>query len=281
MGRRKMRIDAHQHFWRYDPVEYPWIAPQWPIRQDYLPDDLSPLLKQCQLDACIAVQARQSLEETYWLLKLAEQYPFILGVVGWVDLCSDQVADQLDSLAGFSKLVGVRHVVQDEPDDNYMLRDDFQRGIQAVEDRGLTYDILIFPKQLSAACQLVKNFPQQRFVLDHLAKPPIKQGQTSPWDQQIGQLASHANVYCKISGMVTEARWHAWSPADFEPFLDLVAEAFGKERLMFGSDWPVALLAGSYRSVYELALQFIDRKMADASSQIFGENASRFYLERS
>lgn len=276
-----MRIDAHQHFWRYDAVEYPWIAPHWPIRQDYLPDDLAPLLTECRMDGCIAVQARQSLEETYWLLKLAEQHSMIVGVVGWVDLCNDHVADQLDSLAGYSKLVGVRHVVQDEPDDEFMLRNEFQRGIQAVQDRGLTYDLLIFPQQLPAACQLVKNFPQQRFVLDHLAKPLIKDGQLSPWDQQIQQLAGHSNVYCKISGMVTEARWHAWHPTDFEPYLDLIAKAFGPERLMFGSDWPVALLAGSYRCVYELSYQYVDRKMADASSQIFGENARRFYLERS
>jgi L-fuconolactonase len=210
-------------------------------------------------------------------LELADQSSIIKGVVGWVDLRSDRLEEQLKPLVANKKFVGVRHVVQDEPDDAFMLGGNFQRGIGRLKQFQLTYDILIFPKQLPAAIRLVENFPDQPFVLDHIAKPLIKAGTIEPWKQQIRELASHPNVYCKISGMVTEADWKAWRPEQFKPYLDVVIESFGIERLMYGSDWPVALLAGSYRQVYDLAHQHIAPLGAEALDRFFGRNATQFY----
>jgi L-fuconolactonase len=272
-----MRIDSHQHFWRYSPAEYGWMQPDWPIRRDYLPSDLEPELRACQLDGCVAVQARQSLEETRWLLELADRSPIIRGVVGWVDLCSPRVEEELARFASHPKLVGVRHVVQDEPDDRFMLRPDFRRGIAKLRAFDLTYDILVYPKQLPATIELVREFPEQTFVLDHLAKPFIKDGVVSPWREQLRELAACPNVMCKVSGLVTEARWHAWKPADFRPYLEIALEAFGPDRLMYGSDWPVALLASSYADVYALARDFVAQAIPSAEAQIFGLNATRFY----
>ncbi|MDX1963344.1 MAG: amidohydrolase family protein [Pirellulales bacterium] len=283
-----MRIDAHQHFWRYDPAEYPWIGADWPLRRDFLPKDLQPELAACKLDGCVAVQARQTLAESRWLLELAEQHDFIQGVVGWVDLRSTGLESQLREFVPHPKFVGVRHVVQDEPDDNFMLGTEFQRGIAALEDFGLTYDLLVFPRQLPAANQLARNFPRQPLVLDHIAKPPIarrlqpSQPEFIEWSTQIRRLAECENVFCKLSGMVTEADWHNWEAADFEPYLRLVVQAFGPERLMYGSDWPVALLAGSYARVYVLTHDYVAGLGEQAEKKVFGENTMRFYgLERS
>ncbi len=272
-----MRIDSHQHFWRYDSVEYPWIASGSALTRDYLPVDLSEELHSCGLDGCVAVQARQTLEETRWLLELASQAPIIKGVVGWVDLRSPKLTEQLKEFSQSSKLVGVRHVVQDEPDDNFMLGHDFQNGIAQLKQFDLTYDILIYPKQLPAALRLAENFPDQPFVLDHLAKPLIKDAVLEPWASEIRDLAKHPHVMCKISGMITEAKHQGWKPADFVPYLDVVLQAFGPDRLMYGSDWPVALLAGTYRQVYQLAADYIKPLGAEAERKIFGENASQFY----
>src|SRR4051812_13374852 len=244
-----MRLDSHQHFWRYSQSEYPWIKQEWIICRDFLPADLEPLLKHAALDGCIAVQARQSLEETRWLLELAAEFTFIKSVVGWVDLRSNQVEEQLAEFSLHPKLAGVRHVVQDEPNDDFMLGADFRRGIAQLAGHDLTFDLLIFPKQLPAAISLVSHFPEQRFVLDHIAKPDIKEARLSPWRERIRELAKLPNVICKLSGMVTEAHWANWKPEDFQPFLDVVFEAFGVDRLMFGSDWPVCLLAGDYNKV--------------------------------
>ena len=272
-----MRVDSHQHFWRYSEADYPWIKSDWPIRRDYLPEHLAPELENCGLNGCVAVQARQSLEETRWLLELADASTMVQGVVGWVDLCSPQVRVQLDQVATHPKLVGVRHVVQDEPDDRFMLRADFRRGIAALLDYGLTYDILIFPKQLPAAIELVRAFPDQPFVLDHLAKPLIRDGVISGWREQIRELAAFPNVMCKVSGLVTEARWDAWRAEDFSPYLDVAIEAFGEDRLMYGSDWPVALLAGNYARVFALANDYLSQLGCEAEAKIFGHNAVRFY----
>ncbi len=272
-----MRIDSHQHFWSYSAEQYPWIQPDWPIRRDFLPDDLAPLLHQTGLDGCIAVQARQSLEETRWLLELADQSSIIKGVVGWVDLRSTDVASQLERFAPHPKFVGVRHVVQDEPDDHFMLGEDFQRGIAALKAFGLTYDLLIYPKQLPAAIKLVETFPDQPFVLDHLAKPHIKAGQMEPWREHIEMLASFPNCCCKVSAMITEADWNGWQPADFAPYLDVVLEAFGIDRLMYGSDWPVCLLAGSYERVHGLAAAFAKQFSEGDQAKFFGGNAAKFY----
>jgi L-fuconolactonase len=272
-----MTIDSHQHFWKYTPAEYPWMKPEWPIRRDFLPPDLAPLLKAAGLDGCVAVQAQQTVAEARWLLSLADAHPIIKGVVGWVDLQSDRVEEQLAELARHPRFVGVRHVVQDEPDDNFMLRPAFQRGIGKLRQFNLAYDLLVFPKQLPAAIQLVANFPEQRFVLDHIAKPPIAAGALSPWREQIRELAAAPNVWCKVSGMVTEAKWVGWRAEDFRPYLDVVFAAFGVERLMFGTDWPVATLAGTYEQVHGLAADYTRAMTAEARAKFFGGNAVEFY----
>jgi L-fuconolactonase len=272
-----VRIDAHQHFWNYDAAQYPWIAPGSPLQRDWLPPDLAPLLAAAKLDGCIAVQARQTIEESHWLLELAEHHSIIKGVVGWVDLRSPEVGKDLAALAAHPKFSGVRHVVQDEPDVNFMLGAEFQRGIGKLREYQLTYDLLVFPRQLPAAIALVQRFPEQPFVLDHIAKPPIAEGTLSPWREQIRELAKLPNVLCKVSGMVTEANLTAWKPADFRPFLEVVFEAFGVDRLMYGSDWPVCLLAGSYSQIYGLAADYVAALDAGAKEKFFGGNAARFY----
>jgi L-fuconolactonase len=270
-----MRLDSHQHFWRYSPTEHTWMTDQMQaLKQDFLPDDLKPLLDSIQFDGCIAVQARQSLEETRWLLELAEQYPFIKGVVGWVDLRSANLSEQLQRFARHPKLVGVRHVVHDEPDEHFMLLPQFRRGIAQLLDFNLTYDLLLFPKHLKVAAQLVKEFPQQPFVLDHLAKPKIAERLLSPWKEDLHQLATFPNVFCKLSGMVTETNWKQWHPADFHLYLEVALEAFGPTRLMIGSDWPVCTLSGDYESVMNIAANYISNQ---SKAAILGDNCACFY----
>ena len=273
-----MRIDSHQHFWNYSAKEYPWINDKARrIARDFLPQDLGRELKEVNLDGSVAVQARQTVEESRWLLNLADHYPLIKGVVGWVDLRSPRVEEELAELAKHPRFVGVRHVVQDEPDDQFMLKQDFLRGIGKLKQFHLTYDVLIYPKQLSAAIELATQFPEQTFVLDHIAKPIIRDGVRSPWDKQIREFAQAPNVYCKISGMVTEARWSEWKKADFEPYLDLVFEAFGVDRLLYGSDWPVCLLSAKYEQVYGIAHDYARKHAPKAEARLFGENAVRAY----
>ena len=275
-----MRLDAHQHFWSYDARQYPWIPKGSPLERDWLPPDLAPLLAAAALEGCIAVQARQSLEESRWLLELAEHHAIIKGVVGWVDLRAPEVERDLAALAAHPKFAGVRHVVQDEPDVNFQLGAAFQRGIEKLRAFQLTYDLLIHPRQLPAAIALVRGFPEQLFVLDHIAKPPIASGALSPWREQVEELAQSPNVLCKISGMVTEANRARWQAADFRPYLDVVFAAFGEDRLMFGSDWPVCLLAGSYARVFELVDDYTRGLSTGAREKIFGGNAARFYRVR-
>ncbi len=275
-----MKLDSHQHFWRYDAVQYPWIPPGSPLHRDWLPEDLAPLLDAAGLDGCIAVQARQTIEESRWLLELADTSPIIKGVVGWVDLRSERVEEQLAELSPHPKFVGVRHVVQDEPDENFMLGDAFLRGISLLHRHGLTFDILIFPQQLPAAIELVRRFPEQPFVLDHIAKPQIKDGTISPWRERIRELAQHRNVTCKVSGMITEANHATWSAEEFAPYLDTVFEAFGAGRLMFGSDWPVCLLAGSYAEAFQLVSEFLSRFSSTERAAVLGATASAFYLRQ-
>ena len=275
-----MRLDAHQHFWRYNPEQYPWIPTGSALARDWLPADLAQLQTPLGFDGSIAVQAQQTVAETEWLLSLSDQDPRIRGVVGWVDLQHDRVEDDLARLSRHPRLVGIRHVVQDEPDDQFMLRPAFQRGIGRLQGFRLRYDILIYPKQLPAALQLVRAFPDQPFVLDHIAKPFIRTGTLSPWREQIRELAQHPNVQCKVSGMVTEADLQNWKPEHFVPFLDVVFEAFGIERLMFGSDWPVCLLAGSYPRVVSLVEDYVRTRTGLKSSDVeglWGLNAARFY----
>jgi L-fuconolactonase len=273
-----MRLDAHQHFWSYDAAQYPWIPPGSPLHRSWLPDDLAELQKPLGFDGSIAVQARQVVGESDWLLSLADKHANVKGIVGWVDLRSDRVEADLARLAAHPKFVGVRHVVQEEPDDDFMLGQDFQRGISKLHAHGLTYDILIYPKQLAAATRLAENFPQQPFVLDHLAKPQIKDGTIEPWKSQLRRLAQLPNIHCKVSGMLTEADHQTWQAEQFRPYLDTVFEAFGPARLMYGSDWPVCLFAGSYAQAYRLVDDYA-RGLTDAErAGLFGANCARFYF---
>jgi len=273
-----MKIDAHQHFWHYRSEEFGWISDAMAaLKRDFLPNDLAPLLQATEMDGSVVVQARQTLEETEWLLQLADQYPLIKGVVGWVDLRHPRVEAQLERFHAHPKFVGVRHIVHDEPDDQFMLRAEFIRGLRALGRFDLTYDILIFPRHLPVAHEIVRMFPNQPFVLDHIAKPLIKDGVIAPWDDGLRQLAAFPNVSCKLSGMVTEANWHGWKPADFRPYLDIVLEAFGPNRLMIGSDWPVCTVAGAYAEVVGIVFDYVRTLSADEQAAILGGNAQSFY----
>ncbi len=273
-----MRIDSHQHFWHYSPEEYPWIgAGMERLARDYLPPDLEGVAGPVGVAGSVAVQARQSLAESRWLLQLADRHPFIRGVVGWVDLRSDRVADDLAALAPHERFVGVRHVVQDEPDPRFLLGEAFVRGLRQLERFGLTYDLLLYPMQLPAAVELVGMLPTQPFVLDHLAKPRIKAGEIDSWRRDIEALARHGNVCCKLSGMVTEAAWRQWKPEQFVPYLEVALAAFGPERLMFGSDWPVCLVAGDYAQVAGIVGDFLAALSPAEQESIWAGTATRFY----
>jgi L-fucono-1,5-lactonase len=273
-----MRIDSHQHFWRYELAAYPWIGERMGVlKRDYLPGDLEPLLRASGFDGTVVVQAQQATAETDWLLALAEDNAFIRGVVGWVDLRAANVDEALERYAARPKLVGVRHIVHDEPDDDFLLRPDFRRGVGRLRAYGLVYDLLLFPKHLPRAVELVNELPEQPFVLDHIAKPFIRDGLVSPWREEIQKLASFPNVSCKLSGMVTEARWSEWQPADMQPYLDIVLEAFGPSRLMIGSDWPVCLLAGNYARTMGVVVDWANRLSSAERDAVLGGNAARVY----
>jgi L-fuconolactonase len=273
-----MRIDSHQHFWRYNAAEYGWIDESMaPLRRDFLPDDARHEMDHAGIDACVAVQARQTLEETRWLLELADAYPFVAGVVGWIDLQADDVTAQLEPFARNTKLVGVRHIVQAEPDDRFMLRPAFCRGISLLEDLNLTYDILIYPRHLPAAAEVVARFGRQRFVLDHLAKPSIRSADIDEWEEGLRRLADFPHVFCKLSGLVTEADWTSWTPGQIRPYLDVAFDCFGANRLLFGSDWPVCTVAADYGRTVSLIDEYLaDRPDADREA-VMGGNAARFW----
>ncbi len=272
-----MGIDSHQHFWKYDPVRDAWITPDMqPIRRDFKPDDLKPLLQAAGIDGCVTIQVDQSDDENTRLLEWASQNDFIKGVVGWVDLRSKDLDNRLAALTKHKKLKGFRHIVQAEPE-GFLLQPDFVRGVRKLVTLGFTYDILIYPKQLPEAVQFVRQLPDNRFVLDHLAKPPIRDGALEPWKKRISALASAGHVYCKLSGMVTEADWKNWKPTDFYPYLDAVLEAFGPSRCMYGSDWPVCLLASTYSSQRSVVEGYISKLSSAEKQAILGENAVTFY----
>lgn len=273
-----LKIDAHQHFWKYDPVRDAWITDEMAaIQRDFLPPDLQPALDQQGFAGCVAVQSDQTEAENDFQLRNAAAYSFVKGVVGWVDLQAPNIEERLDYYQQFDLLKGFRHVLQGEPNRALMLTPDFRRGIAALGPRGYTYDLLIFPDQLAFAQQLVAAYPHQRFVLDHIAKPPIKAQQMGDWAKDLRALAAHENVWCKVSGMVTEADWHAWQPADFRPYLDVVFAAFGPERVLFGSDWPVCEVAGGYAAVVGLAQQYLAGFSAHEQALFWGQNAATFY----
>lgn len=272
------KIDSHQHFWVFDPVRDNWINDEMVVlKNDFLPAQLLPVLQKNGIDGCVAVQASQTDDETMFLLELAAENPFIKGVVGWVNLMADNIEEQLEAYGQYNQLKGFRHILQSEPDKQYMLQPAFQNGISALQKYGYTYDILIYPEHLPYAAQLVSSFPDQKFVVDHMAKPPIKTKEIKDWQNDIESLAKHQNVYCKISGMLTEANWAHWEVADFTPYLDVVLNAFGANRIMFGSDWPVCLLAGAYKGTMQVMHNFIEKLSAIEQELFFGGNAVSFY----
>ena len=272
------RIDSHQHFWQYNPAEHVWMTDAMQVlKKDFLPTDLAPLLNQIGFDGCIAVQARQSIEETNWLLRIANKNDFIKGVVGWVDLLSPNIDETLSGYTNQKKLVGVRHVVHDEADDHFMLQPAFQNGIAALKEFNLTYDLLLFPKHLPVALQLAEKFPEQSFVLDHIAKPFVHKKEISPWKDDLMELAKQPNVFCKLSGIVTEAKWNDWKEDDFKQYLDIVTESFGTNRIMIGSDWPVCTLSGNYSSTMSIVINYANQFSKEISDGILGGNCINFY----
>lgn len=273
-----MAIDAHHHFWKYTPEQYAWISDSMTVlRRDYLPADLQREANAVGVDGIITVQARQTIAETDWLLSLAEKEDLIRAVVGWVPLVSPTVRADLARYRNRPKLKAVRHVLQDEPDEGFMLRDDFNRGILLLKDFGLRYDILIFERHLPQAIQLVDRHPEQTFILDHVAKARIRENQLSPWRENLRELAKRPNVYCKISGMVTEADHRNWTLRQLRPYFDVAVEAFGSRRLMFGSDWPVCLLACGYRRWFQIVKDFASKLTPDEQERLFEYTAIEAY----
>jgi L-fucono-1,5-lactonase len=273
-----MHIDSHQHFWRYDAREYGWIDDSMKsLRRDFMPEDLEPELERNGFHGCVAVQARQTLTETRWLLELAARHPFIKGVVGWVDLRSHELRLQLESLCGNSKLAAIRHIVQSEADDRFLMQPDFLRGIAMLEEFNLTYDILIYARHLRVAAEFVTRFERQRFVLNHLAKPDIRGGELATWSRGLRELAKFPNVYCKLSGLVTEADWDKWAEEDFAPYLDVAFESFGASRLMIGSDWPVCTVAGNYSRVVNVVKNYLQKFPSQVRESVLGKTVREVY----
>jgi L-fuconolactonase len=273
-----VRIDAHQHFWRYDPAEYGWIDDSMAVlRRDFLAADAAREMAAVGFDGCVAVQARQTLEETRWLLAQAEQDPVVVGVVGWVDLQADDAPAQLQRFASNPKLVGVRHIVQSEPDDGFLLRPAFCRGIALLDEFGLAYDILIYERHLPVAVEFVSRFERQRFVLDHLAKPDIRRGHSRAWEKNMRLLARFPNVYGKLSGLVTEADWTRWTPVQLRPYLDVAFDCFGAHRLMIGSDWPVCTVASDYARTLGVVIEYLADRPREEQDAVLGGNAQRFW----
>ena len=273
-----LKIDAHQHFWNFDPVRDSWITDDMSvIRKDFLPRDLQPILEENGFAGCVVVQADQSEKETKFLLELADKNDCIKGVVGWIDLQSENIEERLAYYESFKKLKGFRHILQGEKDRAYMLKPAFTRGINALKQFNFTYDILIYPDQLQYTKKFVASFPEQKFVIDHLAKPCIKDKKIDGWKEDIQQVAQHENVYCKISGMVTEAGWQSWEEKDFIPYIDVVVNAFGAGRIMFGSDWPVCMLAAKYNEVLQIVENYFTSFTPNEQDKFFGQNAIEFY----
>lgn len=272
-----MLIDSHVHFWKYDKKKDAWITPEMKIlKQDYLPEHLSLSLKRNGVDGVIAVQADQSELETLFLVELAKTHSEIKGVVGWIDLQHENISERLHYFSQFNSIKGWRHVVQAEPDD-FLGGENFRRGVQALQQYNYVYDVLIYHHQLKAAVDFVSAFPEQVFVLDHCAKPDIKNKSIEEWRLLIKEMAAHPGVSCKLSGLLTETSWKEWSPADFYPYLDVVFEAFGTNRLLFGSDWPVILLSGMYVQWKSLLEKYMENFTEEERLNVFGQNAVRIY----
>ena len=272
-----MLVDAHVHFWKYEKTKDDWITDDMKIlQQDYIPQTISSTLKRNEIDGCVAVQAAQTELETLFLTELAKTHDIIKGVVGWVDLQNENIEERLKYFSQFSIIKGWRHVVQGEPND-FLLRENFQKGIAALQPYGYTYDVLIYHHQLKPALEFISKFPDQKFVIDHCAKPDVANKKIDEWTLLMQQTAKHPNVFCKLSGLLTEAKWKQWSPGEFYPYLDVVFDAFGTDRLMFGSDWPVILLSGMYVQWKSLLEKYMENFASEDKEKIFGENAIRFY----
>jgi L-fuconolactonase len=273
-----MRIDAHQHFWKFDSARDSWITEEMSvIRKDFLPADLEPILKENDFDGCVAIQADQSEDETIFLLELASQNEFIKGIVGWVDLCDEKINDRLAHYKQFDSLKGFRHILQGESERDFMLKPEFMRGVKALKEFDFTYDILVFPDQLQYIKIFSSAFPGQKFVVDHMAKPYIKDKKLDDWKRDITAVAEYENIYCKISGLVMEADWKSWREEDFIPYIDVVVDAFGINRVMFGSDWPVCLPAASYKQVLGIVKKYFTSFTENEQQKFFGSNAVEFY----
>jgi L-fuconolactonase len=273
-----MNIDSHQHFWKYDSQRHNWINDDMKvIHRDFMPSDLEPILEQNQIDGCISVQVDQNEEENTFLLDLADKNDFIKGIVGWVDLQAGNVYERLEYYSEFEKMKGFRHIVQGESDSEFMLRPKFKHGIAELSSYNFTYDILIYHYQLKQAIQFVKLFPEQNFVIDHIAKPDIKSGEYAEWQTNMKKISLHQNVYCKVSGMVTETDWNDWKESDFKIYLDTIVKAFGTDRIMYGSDFPVCLLSANYEQQLNIVKEYFSSFSNTEKKKIMGENASKFY----
>ncbi|MFI5132945.1 MAG: amidohydrolase family protein [Chitinophagales bacterium] len=277
-----MTLDSHVHFWKFNKKRDAWITNDMKIlRQDYLPEHLALSLKRNEVDGCIAVQADQSEMETHFLVELAKTHPVIRGVVGWVDLQNENIEDRLNYFSQYNIIKGWRHIVQAEPD-GFLLNENFLRGIKALQAHHYTYDVLVYQHQLKSAVQFVSKFPNQKFVIDHCAKPDIKNKKIDDpiaigWKSLIKEIAQAPDVYCKLSGLFTEATWKEWSAGDFYPYLDVLFEAFGTNRLLFGSDWPVMLLSGIYVQWKSLLEKYMENFQEEDRQKVFGLNAIEFY----
>ncbi len=273
-------IDAHQHFWqRSQPFDYSFleVEPLAPICRDFLPEDLAPQIAALGVDRTIFVQTQHNLGENRWALGLAEQHEFLIGVVGWVDLASDQCEEQLLEFWEHPKFVGVRHITQDEPDDDFIVRPEVIRGLKVLQKHQVPFDLLFYVKHLKHAATLAQELPELPMVIDHLAKPRIKDQATEDWIDHLRAAAQFPNVYCKLSGMITEADWQNWKPADLKPYVETALEAFGAQRCMYGSDWPVCELAGTYEQVYSTLVELVGHLSQDEQASIFAGTAAKFY----
>jgi len=271
------RIDSHQHFWKYDSARHSWITDEMKIiKQDFLPKDLAPILNEHKIDGCVLVQVDQTESETEFFLELAKQNSFIKGVVGWIDFRSDKINERLNHFSQFKNLKGFRHIVQGEPK-GFLQQKKFLFGIKQLEKYNFTYDVLIYHHQLEEAVEYIRQFPNQKFVIDHLAKPNIRSNEFTNWSKGMKELSSFENVFCKLSGFTTEANWNSWKPEDFTPYFEFVLQNFGTKRLLYGSDWPVCLCSSTYKSQLQLVEDFISKLSTSEKQQIMGGNAIDFY----
>jgi L-fuconolactonase len=278
LNRRTETIDAHHHLWRYSPLEYGWIDEEMRVlRRDFLPRDLIEAMTTAGIDGTIAVQARQTLEETRWLLDLADANDAIRGVVGWAPIAGEEFPGCMEEFDGRAKLKGLRHVIQGEKDEHYILREDFNSGIRTMLGSGLVYEILIYERHLPQTIDFVDEHPDQVFVLDHIAKPLIAGGVMEPWASRMRELGQRQNVWCKVSGLVTEAKWDAWTPETLRPYLDVAVEAFGPARLIAGSDWPVCLVASGYAQWWDVLRAYFAGFSEAERAAVFGGTAVEVY----